>query len=617
MRNPSKLHQSRRLRKSKSIRYFILLIILFAIATPALADYLGPDRTRTESHVETYDVGVWAKPADGSCTPTHNPPACIVCTWKRNPGNPCGDAKHWYKTGEESHVVKTTINLPPATISGSLLNCTLQNGWCITAPQFSLSANEPLAGESILAIEGDWNGQDFACEQASCSVSLGEGNNSLTYWALSSWGDSSTMGTSSAKVDTVSPNVGLDVGGSSGSNGWFTSPVTLTPTGSDSPPGSGLAGTFLSVDGGAWQPSTTLNEGVYNIAVSASDNAGNVSNSSATIYVDTTTPSIDLAVNGTTGSSGWYVSKTTITASASDATSGVALLEFKADSGAYQSYTSPVSFSDGHHTIQFKATDAAGNFTETPSQEFYVDATAPVISLPDSWTLSEIATYKAQDDGSGLASLRVLIEDENEHYARGASKDVSGAKFTGEIDWDGQLNDGTVAPPGTYLAWVKASDVAGNSTIRLGRVTVSGPGLLSNVFQTDDAAQSEPEEAPVPPADLSEPDDRPATTTQTTAALPSLTYGGSAAESTGSSTQSLLLATGTSSASPTTADPAVLWGAAAAAVVSAATAYALDEKRKRKEEEAQQAEAAAKQARKLNEAEENAKSKAGWRGKPY
>jgi hypothetical protein len=40
----------------------LILIALLFVAFPALADYLGPDRTRTESYVETYDWGVWAKP---------------------------------------------------------------------------------------------------------------------------------------------------------------------------------------------------------------------------------------------------------------------------------------------------------------------------------------------------------------------------------------------------------------------------------------------------------------------------------------------------------------------------------------------------------------------------
>jgi hypothetical protein len=80
---------------------FILLIILaftLGFFTPVLADYIGPNRSVTTYEVEAVDYGVWAKAADGSCNPTHNPPACIVCEWEGSPGRPCDDAEYSYKT---------------------------------------------------------------------------------------------------------------------------------------------------------------------------------------------------------------------------------------------------------------------------------------------------------------------------------------------------------------------------------------------------------------------------------------------------------------------------------------------------------------------------------------
>jgi len=156
------------------------------------------------------------------------------------------------------------------------------------------------------------------------------------------------MGIFNQKVDTVSPDVSLDVNGSNGTNGWYVSQTTVTATGSDST--SGLFETLLSVDNGAWQSSAILNDGVYNIAVRAVDNAGNTSNSSATIFVDTITPSLNVSLNGTTGKNGWHISNVEASAVANDVTAGIAFLKFSADGGAYQSYLSPVLFSDGYHT---------------------------------------------------------------------------------------------------------------------------------------------------------------------------------------------------------------------------------------------------------------------------
>jgi hypothetical protein len=273
----------------------------------------------------------------------------------------------------------------------------LNNGWCITAPELFLSGSEPLSGYNILAIEGSLNGQAFACSGSTCNLPLNEGNNTFTFWALSSYGDSSTMGTFTAKVDTVAPNAGLDVNGSNGLNpstgsgtGWYVSPVAITATGSDIT--SGLQSVLLSVDNVTWGSSTILNDGVYTITVQAQDNAGNISTSSAIISIDTTTPSIDISVNGTTGGNGWYISSMAVTATASDVTSGIETLEVSSDGGAYVAYTSPISFSDGHHTVQFKATDKAGNITETPIQECFVDTNAPTIDIPTSWEVAKTIT---------------------------------------------------------------------------------------------------------------------------------------------------------------------------------------------------------------------------------
>ncbi|HQX17830.1 MAG TPA: hypothetical protein PLA27_15510, partial [Anaerolineales bacterium] len=191
--------------KRKTLLYFVVVVLILGIVTPVLADYLGPDRTTTTSEVDTYDYGVWARDNNKApyCLDKKGNKAddCIVCTWKRDPGNACGDATYSYKLGTKSEVVEKTVNLDPATISNSLQNCNLNNGWCTTLPTLSMNGSEPLSSYSILAVEGSLNGQSFACSGSTCDVPLSEGSNDFTFWALSSYGDSSEMGTLSAKVD--------------------------------------------------------------------------------------------------------------------------------------------------------------------------------------------------------------------------------------------------------------------------------------------------------------------------------------------------------------------------------------------------------------------------------
>ena len=589
---------------------FALFVLILAIATPVLADYLGPDRATTTSEVDTYDYGVWARDNNKApyCLDKNGNKAddCIVCEWKRKPGNACGDATYSYTLGTKSEVVEKTINLDPATISSSLQNCNSNNGWCNTLPTLTLNGSEPLSGYNILAVEGSLNGQAFACSGSACDVPLNEGNNDFTFWALSSYGDSSQMGTLFAKVDTVSPNVGLDVVGSNGTSNWYVSSTTITATGSDST--SGLSSVLLSVNGGAWTASTTLNDGVYLVEVRAEDNAGNVSTSSTTISVDAVTPSISLNVNGTMGGNGWYSSNMQVTASASDLTSGIASLEVSTDGGVYQAYTSPVSLTDGYHTIRFKATDNAGNQTETPIQEFYVDAMAPEIDIPSSWEVNKTIGYNIQDDGSGLAALRIVIEDEDEKYKKIAwDEEVSGGKFKGEITWNGKFKDGTVAPPGEYLVWIKAKDMAGNERFGLGRVVVPQPTVFSLLQPTTTNNQ----ETLLPPQELFDGDELPITNpSATTTPQQNLSFGESITDPKESTQTSLSLANGTASASTTT-NSNILWSATAAALIGWATATALEEKKKRKEQEAKKLQEDYAKAAKLNAMEEQRKIN-GW-----
>jgi Txe/YoeB family toxin of Txe-Axe toxin-antitoxin module len=268
-------------------------------------------------------------------------------------------------------------------------------------------------------------------------------------------------------------------------------------------------------------------------------------------------------------------------------------LEVSSDGGAYLPYSSPIAFSDGHHTIQFKATDKAGNVTETPVQEFFVDTDAPTIDIPTSWESGKTIDYNIQDFGSGLSTLRIVIEDEDERYAKVAWNElVSGSQFNGEITWDGKFADGTLAPPGEYLVWIKATDQAGNERFGLGRVIVPEPNVVFSLFKSETTSESNP----TPPRELTDPTDALTTSPLTTSSSSnssastglSASFGGSTNPTKETDNQSLILASGITSSTTTTTNSNIVWGAGVAAMIGAAMAYALDEQRKRKEEEAQQ-----------------------------
>jgi hypothetical protein len=82
---------------------------------------------------------------------------------------------------------------------------------------------------------------------------------------------------------------------------------------------------------------------------------------------------------------GYYVTDTEVAASVSDpstgstgspqAGSGIASLEASQNNAAYAPYSSPLRFGNGWHTYQFKATDKAGNVTDTGVLTMNVDTT--------------------------------------------------------------------------------------------------------------------------------------------------------------------------------------------------------------------------------------------------
>lgn len=418
--------------RKRSILRFILLIAIFAIATPALADYLGPDRVVTETtsackvvlyecrYVPSKNHYDYVRAEDWSCSNESKP-------WKAYPDMPssqgCFEAtvgdQYW---GQEATVQEVTITYPPATITRSVQNCTFNNGWCITSPRLSLSGSEPVQGYEILAIEGTLNGQTFACSGANCSVPLNEGNNNSSYWAISSWGDTSTMGTVAVKVDTKNPVLTASLSGMLGSNNWYTD-AQLNASASDPAPGSGLAALEYELDASSWAtfPEAgvlTLPDGKHTVDVRAVDTAGRAVSTSKSFWLDTVAPNVSLEPTGTLGSNGWYTTNLNLTASPSDSTSGVDLFEYSLNSDAWKTYITPLTLADGTHKVSFWAQDFAGLATQV-DRTYKVDTRVPQINgslsgIPgaNGWYISNVTLSLSASDpapGSGIDAFTYTL----------------------------------------------------------------------------------------------------------------------------------------------------------------------------------------------------------------
>src|SRR3990170_4158377 len=409
------------------LAFILALGLLLVFAAPALADYLGPDRTVSVWQWERLRCdyqAVYDPPGSGwyGCTlelyssPDTGCPSTSSVAGYFTP-SVCGWTEAWCQThGCDITVSSSTVGcsegepgctavehfstLPEATINGSV-SCGVPGyaGWCLSTAALSLSGSEPLSGYSILALEGTGNGETFACPGGACAVPLLEGSSDFTYWAISSWGDTSQMGTTSGRLDTQPPAISGSISGVAGDNGWYLSDVTFTASASDASQGSGLSSLDLSLDGGAWSAYTgplTLSEGSHSVDLRAGDAAGNMSTESQLVRVDTQPPTLALSAGGSFCPGCGHALDVTI--DVQDSLSGVAEWILSADGAQIANGAAPASqtltwngsgLPGGPHTLLLVARDAAGNVQETSQPVTLIAPPPPQVSTTPSrpgWT---------------------------------------------------------------------------------------------------------------------------------------------------------------------------------------------------------------------------------------
>ncbi|MGQ9586961.1 MAG: OmpL47-type beta-barrel domain-containing protein [Thermoplasmata archaeon] len=247
-------------------------------------------------------------------------------------------------------------------------------------------------------------------------VVSGEGSHVVEFLSKDVAGRNETLASISFSIETVAPTTTCALDGTMGSDGWYVSSVTVTLTATDDPGGSGVAQTMYRIGTGAWQtytaPFSVSAQGTYNVSYYSVDHAGNVE---ATKYVefkvDATAPTTTASISGTLGENGWYTSAATVTLAASDGTggSGVDTIKYRIGGGAWQTYTAAISVAtDGTTTIDFYATDNAGNTEATKSVTVKVDTVAPSSSAS---VEDGTVTLASTDATSGVARIEYRVDD--------------------------------------------------------------------------------------------------------------------------------------------------------------------------------------------------------------
>lgn len=267
--------------------------------------------------------------------------------------------------------------------------------------------------------------------------------------------------------DTTPPTVTAQVSGDRDENGNYVGAATVTLAATDDD--SGVSKVEYAIDGGAYGtysgPVTVNAPGNHTVSYRATDVAGNTSAPQSVAFTvvdepdpDTTAPTVTASVTGNRDGDGAYVGTATVTLSATDSESGVSKVEYSLDGQPYAQYTAPLSVTaPGQHTVNYRATDVAGN-TSTPQAVSFT-----VVDQPDPDTVPPTVTAQiaGEPDGEGnyIGTATVTLN----------ATDADSGVDTVEYSLDGAPYAAYTAPvavnqPGRHTLTYRATDNAGNTS---------------------------------------------------------------------------------------------------------------------------------------------------------
>ncbi len=346
------------------------------------------------------------------------------------------------------------ITILPVTPPGS--------GW-FTSPSVSLTLTATDATSGVAATYYTVDGGSQQTYTGSAFSVSGDGTHHITFFSVDVAGNAEAMESDTIKIDSVAPTTLINLSGTVGSHGYFTSNITVTLIPTDGT--SGVGSTYYTLDGGARQtyvgPFTISGDAIHSLQYFSVDVAGNQETPQIqTIRIDTTPPVLTLPANQTfdaTQLGGALVSYVGATATDNLTTPS---LTYSAPSGSV--------FPLGTTTVQVTATDDAGNQAHG-SFQVTVNPVADRLILSNS----------GQVEAGSLFSVTVSAEDAfgnidptvNDRVALNLSGNLVGGKLSGlpiESLQNGvatftNLSLGTAA---TYtLVAASTSDLLAGSTI--------------------------------------------------------------------------------------------------------------------------------------------------------
>jgi phosphoesterase family protein/PKD domain-containing protein len=248
----------------------------------------------------------------------------------------------------------------------------------------------------------------------------GDGIHHLRYNATNNAGLVEGTHNATIRIDTTPPASRLTLTGTLGQSGWYVSIVSASLAASDAT--SGVATLHYRVDNAAWLVYSTpfnLSDGRHALQYYATDVAGlSEPIRSANVSIDTIPPTTSGSLSGTAGQAGWYVSNVSASLTATDATSGVANISYRLDSGSWAIYAAPLTLGEGRHVLSYYATDVAGLSGSVQSTNVSIDLTPPetgatllgIVGYNGTYATNVTVYLNATDNLSGVSSVTYRID---------------------------------------------------------------------------------------------------------------------------------------------------------------------------------------------------------------
>lgn len=199
-----------------------------------------------------------------------------------------------------------------------------------------------------------------------------------------------------------------------------------------------------------------LPEGMGTANYTVTSTSGRTASDSSIWQRDGTPPDLAVLPPPVDGRNSWYVSEVDLSATATDAISGLSILNGSLDGGTTW-ISFPVHFTDGEHLALIHARDVAGNEV-TVSRIIQVDTVSPVV---------QIASHSDGNVVQGDVRLSGSLEDVTSGPEEGEISVNGGITWQPVLlnasSWSFIWQSGEV-PNGEYIVQVRGTDRAGNDS---------------------------------------------------------------------------------------------------------------------------------------------------------